>query len=433
MMSTHDHEHDDQYAAELTDQELGLTEGSYLSEQQYSDEFDDASFSTPKSPNSETDTDSDGFGVGVDPNEFQSVEEEVKEDLLEQAIQDHQQGEFDRYSPDWNDAAQSTAVDVGLEVAGELGNASAEANVLGAYIEVINRSAEREEWNEQDDCYELQEAILTEDNDYNRSQLIDEFEDNSCKETIAPVVADFNQLEECIDESTTASEVQACLSDDYGDSNNNDIPNAVDSTTHDPIIEFEGDSSGLVESGDEARAEYYDIEGNNYFSTDAVEQNSEMDKAYCEDADELSMYEQTQLYSAEANAYMAEHTDDPQVAAQYASLAHQNLTEVPGDEVPFDLENCIQEASTVPEELDYSYDRSTVSYNENTDEEYAPDLSAIDDFHDSNFGSVGDDYDSDIEAFDDFSSIDSSGNSLDCGGAFDSGGASEFDSNDNSY
>ena len=135
------------------------------------------------------------------------------------------------------------------------------------------------------------------------------------------------------------------------------------------------------------------------------------------------MYEQDQLYSAESNAYMAEHTDDPQLAAEYASLASQNLDDVSG-QVSFALEESVSDAAAVAEELDYSYDT-------NPAEDHQLDQPTFENCSETDIGSFEDNYGSSNTASD-YSNMDSSGDSLDTGSTFDNV-STEFGGNENSY
>lgn len=405
----------------IDEDDYQFTEDTFFSNQGYSDKFEDAEFTQPEEPNTEFDTDGDGIRTGVDASEFEVLDEVVKGDLLDEARADHADAYFDHMSPSAADTITGTVV----EQAASRGFGHP---VAGVMIGVHQNHEDNQQWDEKDACFDNQEEILDSTNDYDRERSIEEFEANSCNETITPVVSDFRQLEECIDESSSREEVNQCMSDNYGDSDNDDIPTAVDSSEKEPNIEYSGDTTGLIESGSEAHAQYYDIEGNDYFSTDPLDQPAEVDEPYCETDDQMSMFEQEQLYSAEANLFMAQHTEDPQIASQYAVLASQNLEAVPSEEVAADLEYSIEEASGVADELDYSYERSNISYNENTDEEYSPDLTAIDQSFDIDFGESenSDSFDDSIDNF-----ADTSGDTMDIGSSYDSGGASGFDDNSN--
>lgn len=399
-----------------------IGDDTYYSEQQFSEEFDESTFNEPEQPYSVADTDGDGTGIGVDPNEYKSVEEEIKEQLLEEAIEDHQQAEYDRYRTDLSEIAESTAKDIAIEIAGELAEATPLTNFAGVQLSLADKEAERKEWEDKDDCYDLQEEILAEDIDYDRQQLTAKFEEAECNEQITPVVADFNELEECIDESATASEVRACLSEDYGDSDNDGIPTALDINMPDASVELVGNSEGNTEAGDELHADSYDIEGNDYFSNEPSSEESYLDTSYCDESNESvepTAYEQDQLYTAEENAYMAHHSNDPMTATEYADQAEETLNELSNNLVSTGLEDYVQEAGDVADELDYSAERSNVVFDENTEEVY----------------DAGDDFSSDsINGFSEENSysggFSDSGDSLDGfdGGDFDDGGS--FDGGD---
>lgn len=438
---------------------------THFAEQQYVDE---PAFSELEVPNTSSDSDGDGFGYGVDANEFTTVEEQLMPEVeanaygIDEAVDEYLE------TQGLENALENTACWLAVEETGLDSVPYAEEACSGLLQDDEDRAA-KELYENRVECSLLEADIFDADTEDDQEQAIEAFQEQDCNYKIEHV--DHETLyEECINEPTI-EDARECVeaatgidSLELGDSNGNGIPNSLDADVQDVSVEYDGDASGMTESGDVAFDQYYDVAGNDYYSNEVAEHAPPTaEPAFCESEDvehyydqsdteygslgdygeepiengEMSMYDQQQRYTAESDAFMAQHTDDPITAAEYAEQAEHSLHAISSGVPPAEVEHQVHDALHVAQELDYSYERSNIVFDEHSEEEYG-----LDD--DSPCGL--DSYDSnssDVESSDYYSSADSS-DSFDSGSIDDgtfgsdgydsadlSGGAS--DSGDDSY
>ena len=491
-----------------------LPSDAYFSNEQYSEEFSDADFNEVEAPSSQSDPDGDDFGIGVDPNEFINVEDQLLDEVKDNAYGIGDAVEDYVGAQGVENAIENALCHVAVEETGLDAVPFAE-ETCKELMQDEEDAAAKELYESRVECAQLETEVFDASNENDRDAAIEEFQDNDCNYKIEHVDHDtlyneciyepsIEEARECVDEATGIESYQ------YGDSDNDDVPNALDADIQNVDLQYAGDSSGLMESGDTAYDSYYEVADTESYSTEAVEQSPQLDEPYCEadknwesqptvadygdgdgdgiptaidsseaetnieylgesesslesgdllhadsygiegnesfssdpnsdasssdesyyedstDDSEPSMYELGRLYTAESDAYMAQHTDDPTLAAEYAAHAEQTLSEVSVDLVSSELENYVHEATDAAEEIDYSHEHGDVVSGEQTENAYGidiaspTDLGGADDFSDSSFGS-DDDYGS-VDSFDSFDAGDfGGGDTFDGGDAFDGG------------